>query len=109
MIDNNLRIRRLLQEAEDPQVGVILLDVVLGYGAHPDPAAELVPAIRQAYKLAQKAGQELIVIANVTGTEQDPQVRSQQVTMLEQAEMIVCESNATAARLAGLTLQAQER
>jgi succinyl-CoA synthetase alpha subunit len=109
MIDNDLRIRRLLQEAEDPQVGVILLDVVLGYGAHPNPAAELVPAIRQAHESARKAGHELIVIANVTGTEQDPQVRSQQVTALEQSGVIVCESNATAARLAGLTIQAPER
>ncbi len=41
MIDNDLRIRRLLQEAGDPEVAVILLDVVLGYGAHPDPAGEL--------------------------------------------------------------------
>ncbi len=41
MIDNDLRIRRLLQEAQDPETGVIMLDVVLGYGAHPDPAAEL--------------------------------------------------------------------
>jgi FdrA protein len=108
MIDNDLRIRRLLQEAGDPQVGVILLDVVLGYGAHPDPTTELVPAIRQAHKLARKTGRELIVIANVTGTEQDPQVRSQQVKALDGAEVIVCESNATAARLAGLTLQTSE-
>jgi succinyl-CoA synthetase alpha subunit len=108
MIDNDLRIRRLLQEAEDPQVGVILLDVVLGYGAHPDPTAELVPAIRQAHELVRQTGRELIVITNVTGTEQDPQVRSQQVKTLEGADVIVCESNATAARLAGLTLQILE-
>ncbi len=55
MIDNDLRIRRLLQEARDPQTAVILLDVVLGYGAHPDPASELGPAISQA---RQAAGQE---------------------------------------------------
>ncbi|HSD84442.1 MAG TPA: acyl-CoA synthetase FdrA, partial [Anaerolineae bacterium] len=38
MIDNDLRIRRLLQEARDPEVAVIMLDVVIGYGTHPDPA-----------------------------------------------------------------------
>ena len=46
MIDNDLRIRRMLQEAADPEVGMILFDVVLGEGSHVDPAGELVPAIR---------------------------------------------------------------
>jgi len=109
MIDNDLRIRRLLQEAADPQVGVIMLDVVLGYGAHPDPAAAFFPAIRQARALAKQVGRELIFIANVTGTEQDPQVRSRQVSTLEQVGVMVCESNAAAARLAGMIFQAQER
>jgi len=46
MIDHDLRIRRLMQEASDPEVAVVVLDVVLGYGAHPDPASELGPARR---------------------------------------------------------------
>ena len=45
MLDNDLRLRRLRQEAADPETGLILLDVVLGEGAHPDPAGELAPAI----------------------------------------------------------------
>ena len=48
MMDNELRIRRLDQEAADPEIAVILLDVVLGYGSHPDPASELAPAIARA-------------------------------------------------------------
>ena len=99
MLDNDLRIRRLLQEARDPEVAVILLDVVIGYGAHPDPAAELAPAIRQARQLAAR---ELLVVASVTGTEQDPQRLSAQVAALQAAGAIVCDSNAAAARLAGL-------
>ena len=51
MIDNDLRIRRLLQEARDPQVAVIMLDVVIGYGAHPDPASELGQAVEEAREL----------------------------------------------------------
>ena len=47
MIDHRLRNERLLAEAADPQVAVILLDVVLGYGAHPDPAAEMAASDRQ--------------------------------------------------------------
>src|SRR5574339_358992 len=90
MIDNDLRIRRLLQEARDPEVAVILLDVVIGYGAHPDPASELGPAIRQA---KQQADRELIVVASVTGTEQDPQRLSAQVAALQNAGALVCDSN----------------
>jgi len=99
MIDNDLRIRRLLQEARDPEVAVILLDVVIGYGAHPNPAAELAPAIQQARQLAER---ELLVVASVTGTEEDPQRLSAQTAALQAAGAIVCDSNAAAARLAGL-------
>ena len=99
MIDNDLRIRRLLQEAADPQVAIILLDVVIGYGAHPDPAAELAPAIRRAREQAQDAGRDLIFVASVTGTEVDPQRLSRQVAQLEEARVILCPSNAAAARL----------
>ncbi len=99
MIDNTLRIRRLLQEAQDPQTAVIMLDVVLGYGAHPDPASELGPAIRQARQIAHSSGRELAVVASVTGTEADPQCRSRQVQALQQAGAFVCESNTAASRL----------
>jgi FdrA protein len=99
MIDNDLRIRRLLQEGRDPEVAVILLDVVLGYGAHPDPAVELGSAIRKAQGLALESGRQLLVIASVTGTEEDPQCLSRQVGALEQAGVVVCASNAAAARL----------
>ncbi len=101
MIDNDLRIRRLLQEARDPEVAVIMLDVVIGYGAHPDPASELGPAIRQA---KQQAKGELIVVASVTGTEQDPQRLSAQVTALQSAGAIVCDSNAAAAKLVAMVV-----
>jgi FdrA protein len=105
MLDNDLRRRRLLQEARDPRVAVILLDVVLGFGAHPDPAAELGLAIREARSLARAAGRRLIVVASVTGTDQDPQVRSAQVARLKQAGAVVCDSNAQAAALAGLVVK----
>ena len=105
MIDNDLRIRRLLQEARDPEVAVIMLDVVIGYGAHPDPASELGPAIRQAKQLADR---ELIVVASVTGTEQDPQRLSAQVAALKAAGAIVCDSNAAAAKLVAMIVGKNE-
>jgi FdrA protein len=102
MIDNDLRVRRLLQEARDPEVAVIMLDIVIGYGSHPDPASELGPAIRQAKQLAAR---ELIVVASVTGTEQDPQCLSVQVAALKSAGVIVCESNAAAAKLVAMLVK----
>jgi len=98
MIDNDLRIRRMLQEAHDPEVAVLMLDVVLGYGAHPDPAAELGPAICQARQIAQEASRELAVVASITGTEGDPQVLKRQAGELGEAGVVVCDSNAAAAR-----------
>jgi hypothetical protein len=102
MIDNDLRIRRLLQEARDPKVAVIMLDVVLGYGAHHDPALELGAAVEEAQELARREGRELLVVASVTGTEEDPQSLSQTSFALERAGVIVCDSNSAAARLVAL-------
>jgi FdrA protein len=104
MIDHSLRIRRLLQEAADPEAAVLLLDVVLGYGAHPDPAAELGPAVYRARSQAAHAGRDLLVVASVTGTEGDPQGYSRQARMLEEAGVVVAPCNAAAARLAGMIL-----
>ncbi len=73
MMDNELRIRRLYEEANDPEVAVIMLDVVIGYGSHPDPASELAPAIAKAIADAKKAGRHLEVTCVVTGTDEDPQ------------------------------------
>ncbi|MEN6409523.1 MAG: FdrA family protein, partial [Anaerolineaceae bacterium] len=106
MIDNDLRIRRLLQEAHDPETAVILLDVVLGYGAHPNPASELGPAIRQAREIARSGGRELPVTASVTGTKGDPQDIPRTIAMLEEAGAVICSSNAAAARLTGMIVSA---
>ena len=100
MIENDLRIRRLIQEANDPEVALILFDVVIGYGAHPDPASELVKAVNEARKIAQENRREIVFIASVTGTEADPQKLSRQVKSLNEAGVFVCECNADAARLA---------
>lgn len=87
MLDNDLRIRRLRQEATDPAVGVILLDVVLGEGAHPDPAGELAPVIRQiiAERKTKSEERNIEVYAIVIGTEDDPQDLNDQVSKLEEA------------------------
>jgi FdrA protein len=100
MIDNTLRLRRLLKEAHDSAVAVIVLDVVLGYGAHPDPASEIAPVIAEAKRFASNKNRDLIVVASVTGTEGDPQGLSEQTSTLRKAGTMVMESNAAAAKLA---------
>ncbi|MBI5965971.1 MAG: acyl-CoA synthetase FdrA [Chloroflexi bacterium] len=102
MIDNDLRIRRLLQEARDPETAVIMLDVVIGYGAHPDPASELGNTVEEAIRLGRSQKRDLIFVASVTGTEDDPQSLSRTTSTLERAGVIVCNSNSAAARLSGL-------
>ncbi len=100
MIDHRLRNERLIKEANDPDVAVILLDIVLGYGSHPDPAAEMVPAIQKARNLAIKAGRHLVIVGFVCGTAADPQNLSRQETALREAGVTLAESNAQAVRMA---------
>ena len=100
MIDHRLRNQRLLEEAGDPQVAVVLLDVVLGFGAHPDPAAEIAPVVREAIARAAAAGRKLAVVGFVCGTPSDPQNLGRQEATLREAGMILTHSNAQAVRLA---------
>jgi FdrA protein len=106
MMDNDLRIRRLYQEADDPDVAVILLDVVLGYGSHADPASELAPAISKARAQAKKAGRHLEVAAVVVGTDQDPQDMDKQIQQLKAAGAKVETSNDAVVRYVGQLVQA---
>ena len=108
MMDNDLRIRRLEKEAADPEVAAILLDVVLGYGAHPDPASELAPAIASAIQTAASAGRHLEVVAVVSGTDEDPQGMEKQIKALEEAGARVETSNDAAARYVGKLIRAIE-
>lgn len=105
MMDNELRVRRLQREARDPEVAVILLDVVLGYGAHPDPAGELAPAIDEARARAKEEGRYLEVVAVVVGTDEDPQGFDAQVGQLESVGARVETSNDRAVHYVGRLLE----
>ena len=109
MIDHRLRNERILKEAGDPEVAVILLDVVLGYGSHPDPASEMAPVIQKAKALADKAGRHLVVVGFVCGTSLDPQDLSKQEAALRDAGVILAESNAQAVRLAATVVSEPAR
>jgi len=100
MIDLALRTERIVAEARDPEVAVVLLDVVLGHGSHPDPAGELAPAIEQARSLAARDGRSIAFVASVCGTEGDAQGLVRQESRLRDAGVLLAESNAAAARVA---------
>lgn len=85
MIDPSPQAERLRWEGTDPEVGAILLDVVLGDGGHPDPAAVLAPAVVEVLASARADGRELDVIALVIGTDDDPQGLDQQIERLSDA------------------------
>lgn len=106
MMDNELRIRRLYEEAHDPQVAVIMLDVVIGYGSHPDPASEIGPAIAKSIADAKKGGRHLEVVCVVTGTDEDPQSIDSQISQLKQAGAWVDTSNEVVVRRVGRILRA---
>jgi len=100
MIDHRLRNERMVREAADPEVAVILFDVVLGYGSHPDPAAEMVPAIAQARAAAAKRKRRIAFVGSVCGTDTDPQGLARQEAALAKAGVILGSSNAEAVRIA---------
>ncbi|MEU8246293.1 FdrA family protein [Nonomuraea sp. NPDC048916] len=92
MIDPSARIQIMRQEARDPEVAVVLLDVVLGYGSHEDPAGQLVPVLRE---IMADGGPR--VVAYVLGSDTDPQGYARQRATLEQIGCLVTETAARAA------------
>jgi hypothetical protein len=99
MIDPRLRNERIVQEAGDPETAVILLDVVLGHGAHADPATGIAAAIAQARDCIG-ANRHVAFVASVCGTVADPQNLQRQERTLRSAGVLLAPSNAAAARLA---------
>jgi FdrA protein len=98
MIDHRLRLDRI--SIEGARARVLLLDVVLGHAAHPDPASELAPALADIRRRAAEEGRELDVVVSLCGTTSDPQGLGRQAERLVEAGAFVALSNAEAARAA---------
>jgi FdrA protein len=96
MIDSSQRAGRILKEAQDPQVTVILLDFILGYNASMDPVGELVETILEAKKIAESQGRRLEFVASICGTSTDPQDLAMQIQLLKECGMTVFTSSAAA-------------
>jgi len=100
MIDFTARNRRIIQEAGDPRTAVILFDLVLGYGAHSDPAGAILPAVRRARRIAADRGGHLCCVASLCGTRGDPQELEKQRRLLAAEDVLVFSSTAHAAHCA---------
>jgi len=100
MIEPSLRDEHIYTMAQDSSVAVLLVDLVLGYGAHPNPASGLTAAITHVKETFANRGQYLSIVASITGTDADPQGYSRQRATLKDAGVIVMGSNEAATRLA---------
>ncbi|GAA2359552.1 acyl-CoA synthetase FdrA [Dactylosporangium salmoneum] len=109
MIDPTERNERLRQDAADPETAVLLLDVVLGYGAADDPVSGLVETLTKAKADAEGEGRSLAVVASVCGTDRDQQGRDGVVAALRGVGVLVAESNAEAAAWAADLVLASDR
>lgn len=109
MIDPSLRNERLLDEAADPEVAIVLLDFVLGYGAHDDPAGQIVASLATAREDANRAGREVLFVGHVCGTAGDPQGLARQTAILTDAGVELTTSNAEAVALCLAILAIHQR
>ncbi len=100
MIDPSTREERIAREMEDPQVALLLLDVVLGYGSHEDPAGAMVTILKEAKERTLERGGYLSILASITGTEADFQNMEEQREKLQSIGCVVMPSNFQASLLA---------
>ena len=100
MIDQRMRLERVAQEFDDPETAVILFDVVLGYSANMNPAAEIASALVDARRNRKSGERHVSFVASICGTVGDPQNLKQQEAILRDAGVLIAQSNAAAARLA---------
>lgn len=100
MIDPEVRIDYIHRYASMPDTGVIILDVMLGYGCHPNMAAALAPVVKEELEKAKKEGRELYFVGTVCGTPDDPQDYAGSVEIMKEAGVMMENTNAQAVRLA---------
>lgn len=96
MIDPTIRRLRLVEEAQDPEVGVIILDFVLGHGSNANPVGAVLKDVELVKENAKKTGRYLSIVTHVCGTNGDPQGLEQSIEHLKRAGVLVFPTNALA-------------
>ena len=100
MIDPEIRIEKIKSVVDQEETAVVIFDVVLGYGAHEDMASALKPAIEETIQKTKEADREVTFISVVVGTDEDKQNMSNQIKILEEIGVTVCENNVQALQTA---------
>lgn len=93
MIDPTTRAQYMVKAMEDPSTSVILFDIVLGYGSHEDMASALAPSIERIKTQAKEEKREVYFVTTICGTNKDPQSYDKQKQILEDAGVIICDTN----------------
>ncbi len=107
-IDPTVRVDRFIKEARDKETAVVLMDFLLGYALHEDPAGVMAETIKTEKKLAAAHGRYLSVIASICGSDMDPQNYDEQKKKLQDAGVIVMDNNGAAARMAASVIEFQK-
>jgi FdrA protein len=100
MIDPSARAEHVEAAGSRADVGLLLVDLVIGHGAAADPATPLADAVRAARAAAERDGRTLVVVGSVCGTAADPQGIDGQRAILREAGVLLFASNAAAVRYA---------
>lgn len=100
MIDPAKRIECMKEAMDDASTGVILFDIMLGYGSHEDMAGALLPTVKELKEKADAEGRKLVFVSTVCGTRRDFQGYDKAVDTLKSAGVLVCETNKEAVRTA---------
>lgn len=105
MIDPEIRVGKIKSVVDQPNTGVVLFDVVLGYGAHEDMATALAPTIKEVKVTLKEQNRDVVFVAALVGTDLDPQTMATQRNILEEAGVIVCDNNVQAIQTALAAIQ----
>ncbi len=105
MIEPEVRIDAMRAETESALPDVVIIDLVLGRGAHENPAGPVALEIERLTQRARGEGRELVTVAAVIGTAADPQNLVDQTELLENVGAEVFRTNAEAVRFAALLVR----
>jgi FdrA protein len=97
MIDPTLRHEVFKNMLEDEETAVIVMDMVLGYGSNLTPHKVFVESLKEHNK---KGLRHISVVANICGTEDDPQDYHTICNEMKEAGIIILDSNYSAVKLA---------
>ena len=103
IIDPLLRRNRILEDANDPNVGVIIIDIICGINAAKNTMAFHAETIKKAIEIAREQGRKLSVFTYICGTEND--VSKNELKLLADSGAKLFTSNALMSFAAALVVK----